>query len=287
MKIYQIYYDNESRRLLDPGFIPFDNAASNEKDWYEYSVIRNILMSNSFEEHEYIGVFSPRFFEKTGMTSKNVYDVAMKSKYDVISFSPDLYQNASHLNSIAQANVHHPGFTEVAIKTFKEIGLLIDFDNLCQDQTTTIFSNYFIAKYKFWKQWFIYSEKIYSICNNTNSDLSVSMNLYADHRNRRDSYQFKIFIIERLVGIMLVKNGDVAQIGLNYSEYLKKNKNEKFYFESLLVLDSLKSQYLKTRKKHFLKLYYLYQSSLSHVRRFPKINSLVIKIVRVIKKYFY
>ena len=45
MKIYQIFYNQETKEMLDPQFIPFDNSSPSDKTWYEFEVIKKILMS--------------------------------------------------------------------------------------------------------------------------------------------------------------------------------------------------------------------------------------------------
>ena len=90
MKIYQIFYNQETKEMLDPEFIPFDNTNPSEPSWFEFEHIKKILESNVFDDNEYIGIFSPRFFEKTGMSGNDVIAIAEKSKSEVISFSPDL-----------------------------------------------------------------------------------------------------------------------------------------------------------------------------------------------------
>ena len=37
---YQIYYSEQTRDALDPGFLPLDNLANPRPDWREYWPIR-------------------------------------------------------------------------------------------------------------------------------------------------------------------------------------------------------------------------------------------------------
>lgn len=105
MKIYQIYYDEASKGLIDPAFIPYDNSSPADKSWYEYSAIRKIIANTSFLEDEYIGIFSPRFTEKTGLSGKNIIDAAKSSKAEVISFSPKFSRIALFNNSYLQGDL--------------------------------------------------------------------------------------------------------------------------------------------------------------------------------------
>ena len=52
-------------------------------------VIKKIIETNIFDDNEYIGIFSPRFFEKTGLTGSDVIEIVGKSKSEIINFSPN------------------------------------------------------------------------------------------------------------------------------------------------------------------------------------------------------
>lgn len=43
LHIHQIFYSDDTRRTLDPGFIPLDNLANERPDWREYWPIRKFL----------------------------------------------------------------------------------------------------------------------------------------------------------------------------------------------------------------------------------------------------
>ena len=45
LEIYQIYYSEKTREILDPSFIPLDNTQNNRADWWEYWPIRNFLLN--------------------------------------------------------------------------------------------------------------------------------------------------------------------------------------------------------------------------------------------------
>jgi len=57
--IQQIHYDEASRRMLDPHFIPMEIEGNPRADWREYWGIRNYFMENSLNEDDYYGFLSP------------------------------------------------------------------------------------------------------------------------------------------------------------------------------------------------------------------------------------
>lgn len=254
-KIYQIYFDANSKKNLDPLFISYDNSNSNDS-WFEFSVIKKILESNVFDENQYIGFFSHRFYEKTGLKGKNVFEIISKSTHDVISFSHSIKDISIYPNSFFQGEKCHKGFISIAKKVYDEIGLNIDLNNLIQDASRIIFSNHFVAKYSFWKKWLLIANKIFELAENKNSPLYKELNMFTNYKSIEDKYQFKIFLIERLVSVVLEVNQIDAFLGLDFKNYPKKNNLESSLFGEYLIFDSLKTKYLKTGKHDYLDFYF-------------------------------
>jgi hypothetical protein len=254
MRIYQIFYDQKTKDNLDPKFIPFDNTNPSDPSWYEFEIIRKILESNFFDDNEFIGIFSPRFFEKTGMSGSNVFAIVEKSKSEVISFSPDFQASALYLNPFIQADLFHPGFLSCAQKAYQHIGFDIDLNYIVSSSFRTIFSNYWVAKYSFWKVWFKYALKLYFLSSNKSKLISKKMNALTFHRNIKN-YPMKIFILERLITVLLEDLNIDAELAINYHEhYLKKNfSNERI--KQMFLLDSLKLSFKQNTDQALLNLY--------------------------------
>jgi len=69
--IYQIYHKGSGN--LDPGFRVLDNSSSERQDWFEYWPIRKFLLSEILQEDAFYGFLSPRFKEKTNLSSAAVF----------------------------------------------------------------------------------------------------------------------------------------------------------------------------------------------------------------------
>src|SRR5262249_23874509 len=107
--IFQIYYSDQTRNILDPGFLPLDNRSNERPDWREYWPIRRFLSSAELREGDFYGFFSPRFKEKTGLSSDDVRRY-IDADYDVISFSHFFDQSCAFANPFEQGEAHHAGF---------------------------------------------------------------------------------------------------------------------------------------------------------------------------------
>jgi len=255
MKIYQIFYNQETKVMLDPKFTPFDNSSPTYRSWHEFEVIKKIIETNIFDDNEYIGIFSPRFFEKTGLTGSDVIEIVGKSKSEIINFSPDLEASISYLNCFIQAESKHPGFISVAQKAYKIIGLDLDLSELISNHSRTIFSNYFVAKYSFWKVWFKYALKLYFLSANQSNIICNKLNALTRHRGV-ESYPMKVFIMERLINVVLENEKIDSEIGVNYEKYysLKEYSGEKV--KEMFIIDELKSLMKKNSGKALLSLYF-------------------------------
>lgn len=251
--LYQIFYNEETLKQVCPKFIPYDNSDPIDSTWFEYSAIRDILKNNIFKEDDYLGIFSPKFESKTGLSDSDVFRIIEESNAEVISFSSAITSGAFYLNPFLQGEDKHPGLLDISQKVFNKIGIKINLQELVQDQTRIIFSNFFVAKYSFWRKWFEFSEKIYLLGTDVKSKMYAQLNMFADHRGIKDQYQMKIFLMERLVSAILENTNSNAQLGLVYEKYSKFYRPD--IIDYVIILDSLKSQFIKTKKNEYLDLY--------------------------------
>lgn len=252
MRLFQIFYDDATKASLDPGFIPLDNTHSARPDWFEYWPIRQVFLNSTFDDEEYLGFFSPRFKEKTGLSGEQVIARVGAATHDVVNFSPFLDQSAAFPNSFHQANLAHPGCLRLSGDYLDAVGLGIDLNSLVQDQTRTIFSNYFVAKYRFWKKWTELSNQLFEVCEDSTHPLRQQLCIATRHRGT-SGYEMKIFIMERMVSLVLELQQMDAELGIDYSVCSPYGTGP--MFNNLLVLDALKGQYLKTGSENFLGIY--------------------------------
>ena len=259
--LYQIYYDEVSKGQLDPAFTPLDNSASYRPDWFEYWAIRRILAANTFADEDYLGIFSPRFSDKTGFTGAVVRDVVAKSGAEVIAFSSSFDEIAIHQSTFSHGEREHPGLLDVSQELFAAIDLPIDIKNIWADQTRSIFANYFVAKHRFWKIWFSYAEKIFDICEKGNTPLAARLTGSTLHRGTQGKYQMKVFIMERLVNAVLEMLNINAATNFNFLYLrdlhiadMKSMGQEPMNFDFFMLFDAMKCTFIKTKHPEYLNL---------------------------------
>lgn len=199
LHVYQILNHYTSRQELDPGFGVLDNSANERPDWFEYWPIRRYLTSEALDENSFYGFLSPKFRHKTNLSSAMVREVIQEADpaTEVILFSPSIHNSAYFLNVFEHGNAEHPGLMSVAKRLFERIGAPGDLAELVSDSRNTVYSNYFIAKPRFWKAWLAINEQLFSIAEAPADPLGKDLRTATSYRGR-SQVQMKIFVMERV-----------------------------------------------------------------------------------------
>lgn len=253
VNIYQIFYDDDTKAKLDPGFTPLDNTENLRPDWYEYLPIRECFLKQDLDDNDYFGVFSPKFFDKTGMSSADVHQALGTTNADVVSFSPWYAHICLHKNIFIQAESCHPGAMMICKEVFAKLGLTLNLENCVMSSEQAIFCNYFVAKVSLWRAWLQMAEKIYYLSEDRSSKIGTKLRQVTAYNNVTGA-PMKIFILERLMSAILVANG----LNADYKADLVTNKlgydiiNNNENLEVLGALDYCKKEYIKTCSNEFL-----------------------------------
>jgi hypothetical protein len=203
--IFQILNHYTPREALDPGFGVLDNSANQRPDWYEYWPIRNFLLKGPLDEDAFYGFLSPKFAAKTNMTAAMVEDFiqASEASTDVFLFSPSIHNGSYFINVFEHGESDHPGLLQVSRRLFERIGRPVDMERLVTDSRTTVYSNYFIAKPRFWREWLSINEQMFAIAENPEDALGKELRAPAPYRGALN-VPMKIFIMERIATLILV-----------------------------------------------------------------------------------
>ena len=205
VNLYHIAYSEKTLQEVPPGYEVIDNLDSPHNDWREYWPMRNFLLSQPLDEESYYGFFSPRFQEKTGLDHAQVsaFIHAAGADTDVISFSPQADMGSFFLNVFEQEELFQPGFTAASEAFLAAIGLPLSLGTLVMDSRQIIFSNYFVARPAFWRDWLTVNEKLFAICEG--QDSTVKQGLMAE-TTYPGSVQRKVFLMERIASLLLTIN---------------------------------------------------------------------------------
>lgn len=252
-KIFQIFYDCSSLASKDPGFIGLDNTQNSRPDWFEYWSIRNYFKSHPPVDGVYYGFLSPKFYEKTGLTSFEVFNFIEEADADIISFSPYFDQAAAFLNIFEQAEVNHRGMQECMDLFFNYINLPNGREQVMTSDEF-VFCNFFVAKKNVWNAWIEVSEGIFDVSEcgvGRFSDLLNSEVFYL-----RSNISAKIFIVERIISALILINKEwkirsYNKLNLPFSQSLVSSR-----VGDLLSLEASKIAFRKTNMVEHLNNFY-------------------------------
>ncbi|HMN81059.1 MAG TPA: hypothetical protein PKA20_14145 [Burkholderiaceae bacterium] len=208
--IHQIVYSPETAALADPGFARLDNFANPRPDWWEYWPIRRFLLETPLRDDVFYGFLSPRFGEKTGLAAQQVHQFVRESAphADVVTFSPQFDMGAFFLNLYEQNELFDPGFSACAQQFFDTVpdllagadGRPIDVAGLLMDSRQVVVSNYFAARPAFWQAWLAINERLFAICEGSDSPLRRQLTAPTTYKGGAAR---KIFLSERIASTLL------------------------------------------------------------------------------------
>jgi hypothetical protein len=254
-RVFQISYSPEIRKTLDPGFEVMGDESNPRPEWFEYWHIRSFLKSEVFDENTFYGFFSPKFKEKTKLSADKVFDyIEHHKESDVILFSPYLDQSALFLNIIEQGWFAHPQLKSIFEKVCSRYFGGIDHELIVTTTENTVFSNYFVAKPSFWARWFDICEDLFSIVEQGQDPLGIE--IAGNTRYKESTASIRTFVIERIATLILfsekkwkVKSHPSHECAVGRMPAAKSTN-------LLLALDALKTRFVQTGSRAYLKAYF-------------------------------
>lgn len=253
-KLHQIYYSPESFEALDPGFIPLDNRQG-RPDWMEYWPIRQYFLNTPVGDDDLVGFFSPRFFEKTGLTAADVQaHIDANPGHDVYLFNPYFHLASWHQNLFVQASRAHQGIGKAFNEVLALLDIHTDVDQSVMSSMDTVYCNYFVAKLDFWKKWLMVSEFIFQLSEENQH--SIGKALRDDTNYHRGQMPLKIFVIERIASFLLNSmNRWVVKPAYLFKNMEFHSQKPLAFVEEMHKLDALKTSFKRSGNPIFLQTY--------------------------------
>src|SRR5450830_202115 len=261
--IHQIYYSEQTRRDNDSGFIGLDNLANERPDWREYWPIRSYLLTNSLNEDDYYGFFSPKFKAKTNLDAATVHEFVRThaDEADVFLFSPFFDQGAYHLNIFEQGAGQHQDIMTAFQGSVAMIAPAVDLATLVMDSRNIVFCNYIVAKPVFWKVWLENCELIFAEAEKGKTALAISLNAGTNHDG--GVAPNKVFAIERIASLLLSTQRSWKVKAYNPTLLPYSNAPIAKYLCKLLQLDELKIARVSQEYSQFLSMFFQIRQSIN------------------------
>lgn len=211
--IHQIYFDDQSRKNCFEEWSLYNNSGK-LTEFFENSVIVELIKKGEHKKTEYFGVFShkvkKRVFKQDGMmfNPANLEKVISNNQYiDVFSFNARRKQG----NIIKQAENYHKGFIAIIEKILERTGFM---DAIPDKLPEIVLFNLFIARSGIYEQ---YVKELLIPAMDILKDLPEA---YKDAKYRRldpetkerfkkgfglTHYPYHPFICERLFSVFMTK----------------------------------------------------------------------------------
>ena len=202
INLFQIVYSAETAAELEPGYQVLDNTENARPDWYEYWPIREFLLKRRLDDSAFYGFFSTKFRAKTNLSYADVVDTVSEraAMADVMLFSPQPDMGALFLNIFEQAEVFDPGLLDAYASFLDHIGRPTSLAELKMDCRHVVFSNYFVARPAFWREWLAINEAMFAVCEGPDSALKGALCRPTTYPG---AAQRKVFLQERVASLLL------------------------------------------------------------------------------------
>lgn len=204
--LHLIAYNEASRAAIGPGWLVLDNMANPRPDWFEYGPIREHLLKQPLDEQAFYGFFSPKFSAKTGLGHEQVQAFVQQHEHeaDVLLFSPQPDMGAFFLNVFEQGETFDAGLIDAYGAFLQHIGRPAPLRQLVMDTRQVVFSNYFVARPAFWREWLKLNEALYALCEGEPTPLQQALTLKTTYPGPGgEGVQRKVFLQERAASLIL------------------------------------------------------------------------------------
>lgn len=207
--LYQIAYSPASRAQIAPGWQVLDNLANPRPDWYEYWPMRHFLLHEQLDDSAFYGFFSPKFCAKTNLSLAQVQAFVDRhaGEADVLLFSPQPDMGAFFLNVFEQGEAFDPGLIACFERFLHHVGRPTPLASLVMDSRQVVFSNYFVARPAFWREWLRLNEALFAICEGLDGRAPAGLR---EELTRPTTYatggkpaERKVFLQERVASLLL------------------------------------------------------------------------------------
>jgi hypothetical protein len=150
----------------------------------------------------------------------------------------------------------HPGLLNLSQQFFDNIGLNIDLNEMVTYSSTSVFSNYLVAKPEYWRRWLSLAELFFDFVEN-NSIPEINENTsYVIPQNQ---IPMKTFIQERLASIILYQGG-LKVLSLNRSQtdpiFTLLFNADSATRKMLQICDFMKEKYIQTQDADYINMFY-------------------------------
>jgi hypothetical protein len=148
-RVFQIYFEDWQRPLIDPLFVPLDNQGP-PTEYLEFDLFERLSISDHVKDAPVWGALSWRFTEKTGVSGEDLFKtIEANPGFDIYYCNALPQHEALYHNLWVQGETAHPRFLELVRAFLKAAGLPDDTQELLPSRLYST-ANYFVGSPAFW-----------------------------------------------------------------------------------------------------------------------------------------
>lgn len=206
ISIFEPLYES-NQTLTEYTFLPLIREGNIRPEWREFQILIDVYHSEKYLEHDYTGIFSPKFNLKCKISGKQFLEFIQahpgKDVYFINPFPQIAYWS---FNVWMQGEHAHPGLCNVAQNLLDACGIDIKLSDIPRHSPNILaYSNFWVGSRKFWQQYVggLLVPIAEFLENNPKHPAAISVMSKTIHTN---SAPFLPFIIERLFSSYLSAN---------------------------------------------------------------------------------
>ncbi|WP_075214744.1 hypothetical protein [Mongoliimonas terrestris] len=223
ISLYQISYNEEVMRRRDPGLGILDVREDPSPDRREVHHMWRFWQAGHHDKADYTGLLSPKFPQKTGMTSGDIVRyIELHPGYDVYFFNPYPQHPYWMFNVWNHGEVFHPGLQRLADTIFQAAGHKFRTEDLPRNgPDTLLFCNYWVGSAKFWNEYMTFVDGLIRAIdsNPALANAALSSALYPEPAT------FFPFFFERTFSAFLTLRRDLKAKAFTYSRAEIRGRN--------------------------------------------------------------
>jgi hypothetical protein len=218
VNIYQIFFKEEQRAILDPAFKPYDNinpsiGAELSNKFREWPIIRQLGYQQAQSDKSDIwGFVSYKFQEKTNTTGDKFVKFIKDNPDNDVWFMEPYYRPANpFFNPWMQGEVYHKGISQIPNFLFELAGNPTD---VLKIPMRFCWYNFFAGTPKFWNQYFTVIDEMIDVSEKHPALNQIMFDTGAGHGND-PTVPYFIFVVERMFPTLLAMS-DLKAAGMIY-----------------------------------------------------------------------
>lgn len=153
--IFESIYKSD-QVVINDGFLPFVHKSNLEfSHWREFKIHTDMYSSKIHNNHDYCGLFSPKFSSKCKIKASQFIDFCISNQdSDVFFINPFPQLSYLSLNTWMHAEVFHSGITNVAINLIDAAGIDLSIDKQARHGADVLaYSSFWCGNQLFWEEY--------------------------------------------------------------------------------------------------------------------------------------